>query len=390
VLLGSKGHDVTAAEFDPKVSIMTVTSSERDDLEKNDAFEVFDNVQFSPFPGGDDWWDRQPAPAPASPPPWARKSMRDVMRHNRAEQAWSTSTGKGVTIAVVDTGTDLTTGHFPHRSTFDKHPAFPDALRDDVGHGSMCAAIACGTDEGGGKYRGVAPNATLLTARSTLDSADLYVIYQGLLREKRSGAFPKGLVVSNSFGLYTCTAPTFPNGHPYVDLIRLCVANDIVFVFAAGNNHGFGLCKHPAPDDGPNTIWAANSIDEVITVGTVGIDESNQVPNTEHSNSSRGPGQWCSRKDKPDVVAPTYGEVVWGAGYRTMEWWGTSGACPQVAGLVALLLSEDPTLKPAGVRDLIRKTARPLTGPASCVGSGIIDAAEAISALTSPKGQGKP
>ena len=28
---------------------------------------------------------------------------------------------------------------------------------------------------------------------------------------------------------------------------------------------------------------------------------------------------------KPDVVAPTYGEVVWGNGYRVMEWWGQAG-----------------------------------------------------------------
>src|SRR5262249_51219167 len=152
--------------------------------------------------------------------------------------------------------------------------------------------------------------------------------------------------------------------------------------FAAGNNHAFGLCQHPETDDHPNTIWAVNSIDEVITVGTVDWDESNQAVGGEHANSSRGPGQWSIRQDKPDVVAPTYGEVVWGATYRRLEWWGTSGACPQVAGLAALLLSLHPALTPAQVQRLICANARPLPGkPATCVGHGIINCLATIQSV---------
>jgi subtilisin family serine protease len=64
-----------------------------------------------------------------------------------------------------------------------------------------------------------------------------------------------------------------------------------------------------------------------------------------------------------------------------MPWWGTSGACPQVAGLAALLLAVSPGLSPAQVADLIRKTCRPLGASATCVGAGLIDCEAAVAAI---------
>ena len=139
-----------------------------------------------------------------------------------------------------------------------------------------------------------------------------------------------------------------------------------------------GLCKFPAADSQPNTIWSVNSIDEVITVGTVDWNDSNQAAGGEHANSSRGPGQWSMLGNKPDLVAPTYGEVVWGGGYRRMEWWGTSGACPQVAGLAALLLEQDPTRTPAQIKEIIKQSAKHLGAPPGCVGAGLLDCRAAL------------
>lgn len=366
-----------AALDDPHVIIADREPNEVAELKASGHFDVYEDIQFKLF----DWWKRAPKAAPASTPWWATKTMNDVMDHIGATAAWATSTGRGVTIAVIDTGTDLSSNQFPNRSTQAICHSFPTAYADHVGHGSMCAAIACGTNTSGGRYKGVAPDATLLTARTDLTTSDLYLIFQDLLRLKRRGEFAGGLVVSNSYGLYTCTPPDFPEGHPYVDLVRLCVSEGIVFVFAAGNNHGDGLCKYSAQACSPNTIWAVNSIDEVITVGTVDKDNSNHAFGSEHSNSSRGPGQWSIRKDKPDVVAPTYGEVVWGGGYQRMEWWGTSGACPQVAGLAALMLAVNPNLRPEEIRAMIRASAqRPPGGNATCIGDGVIDCRRAVEA----------
>ncbi|WP_255607759.1 S8 family serine peptidase [Ancylobacter sp. Lp-2] len=115
-----------------------------------------------------------------------------------------------------------------------------------------------------------------------------------------------------------------------------------------------------------------------MSVGTVNRELSNCDRSTPHCNSSRGPGEWAALHPKPDCVAPTYGEVSWGASYRRGRWWGTSGACPQVAGLAALILSLAPAATPAQVADIIRKTCSLLEEGPHCVGRGLIDCEAAV------------
>ncbi|MCY1018468.1 S8 family serine peptidase [Pyxidicoccus sp. MSG2] len=59
---------------------------------------------------------------------------------------------------------------------------------------------------------------------------------------------------------------------------------------------------------------------------------------------------------------------------------GTSMATPHVAGAAALLMSARPDLKPAQVRDVLEKSARPLgpEGRDNQYGFGLVQAADAI------------
>ncbi|MBV9497451.1 MAG: S8 family serine peptidase [Acidobacteria bacterium] len=374
---GADFGTMTMAPTQPGIFIADVTDEDLRHLRERDHVEVYEDYQFHLFDDTETWKFDQPAPMMGEVP-WSGKTQADVLTAINAPAAWTKTRGQNVTIVIVDTG--VATQEGVHPSTLSISPTFNTAWEDAVGHGSMCAAIAAGSTDQGARYDGVAPDATILSARSTLLASDLYTIYTYLLTKYLGGSFPGGVVVSNSFGHYTCNAPTFPQGHPYVDLVRTCVQNGMLFVYAAGNNHATGLCNHPPATDAPNTIWATNSIDEVISVGTVNWNGSNQEPGA-HANSSRGPGQWSTRRDKPDVVAPTYGEVRWGSGYQVMEWWGTSGAAPQVAGLAALLLSIDSTLTPARIMQIIKSTARWTGGSSSCVGTGMIDCAAALAAI---------
>jgi serine protease AprX len=345
--------------------------------------QIFPDVQFKIFDDGLEpdpparFWE---APAPFAEPPNSG-SLADVMQHVRADRAWEVTKGRGVTIAVVDSGIAPSLPELPlgaKRSPVDPGGAYSGShWQDVVGHGSMCAVIAAGGG-GGSAFTGVAPEATVLSARSDLSSIDVSTIYTGLILAKRQHRIPGPLVISNSWGLYGCRSEGhMPQNHPFMDVILLAVAEGITVVFAAGNNH-VTVCKADPLGDKPNTIWGPNSHDKVLTVGTVNREDTNRDPTGPHKDSSRGRGEWAQLRDKPDCVAPTYGMVVWGNGRRYMPWWGTSGACPQVAGLAALIYSLNPRLRPEQVADIIRGSCRPLNEPALCVGSGVIDCEAAV------------
>lgn len=61
--------------------------------------------------------------------------------------------------------------------------------------------------------------------------------------------------------------------------------------------------------------------------------------------------------------------------------WGTSGAAPQVAGLLALLLSRDPSLSRDALFDIVLTTASDLGFAHSCQGHGLIDCRSALEQL---------
>ena len=368
----------------PNVLHASATDKMRAGLEATGA-KIFEDVQFDVLPGSDedhddvdeaDRWIQAPNPDATD-----GYSLRDVVEQVGAPRAWQHTRGEGATIAIVDTGVASTRPEFPpgQRSPIDLDSEFVGRhWSDPAGHGSMCAAIAAGSQAAGGRYDGVAPGATILAARSTLRTTDLADIYDELLRARVEGQIAGPLVVSNSYGLYVCTSlAVLPEDHPYMASVLAAVNNGIFVCFAAGNNH-HDVCKHDPYACDPNSIWGPNSHDEIVSVGTVNRELTNRDPSTPHVGSSRGPGEWANRTSKPDCVAPTYGEVPWGTVFRKMGWWGTSGACPQVAGAAALMLSACPSLTPSQVADGIRNTCSLLPEGKTCVGHGLLDCEAAV------------
>lgn len=367
--------------FAQKDVLTLEASDEEQERLKQIGAVVYEDVRFHPAM----------APGPQAPA-WADAaggehdilSLADVVEQINAPEAWKRTRGRGVTIAVVDTGVadglrEIDPGR---RSPIDLETAFKGKhWIDPDGHGSMCAAIAGGSRDKGGRYDGVAPEATILAARCQFLSSEIVDIYDELLRARVEKRLEGPLVITNSYALKTCFAPgELPEDHPYFGSILAAIDAGVFVCFAAGNNHHDLQCGHNPSACGPNSIWGANSHDRVLSVGTVNRRLTNCDPRTPHVNSSRGPGEWSRSTSKPDCVAPTYGEVPWGTTYKRMEWWGSSGACPQAAGLGALLLSIAPNLPPAAVADLIRGSCAPLPDGKNCVGHGVIDCAAAIDA----------
>jgi len=360
---------------DEKVLIAALAPSDLDRLAKHDV-EIIPSTQYEPLQAPDSVHvalDYHPL------------NMNDVMSHIKADQAWQESRGQDVHVAIVDTGVCGTLPEFGgnKKSAFNwSASSTDDPWTDTKGHGSMTAGIVAATNANGGKYNGVAPDSPIIPCKTSFDDTELYQIYEYLIGLVENGEV-KRLVVNNSYGRYICAPPSVRRDDPFPSILLRAISKGIVVVFAAGNNHVV-ICNNDPTQCGPNTIWSVNSFDEVLSVGTV--DRNNrmdQPPQTSggysHRDSSRGPGQFATANPKPDCVAPTYGEVVWGCGYVAMEWWGTSGAAPQVTGLAALILSKKPSLSVADVGDIIKKTCVPIGLAPTCAGAGLIDCLAAMS-----------
>ena len=126
---------------------------------------------------------------------------------------------------------------------------------------------------------------------SSLDyeaQADGDHIYEHLTELKRRGEIDGPLVISNSCGLRRREPPTRAlEDDPLAQVVLAAVDEGIPVVFGAGNHHHDELCRHDPTAAEPSTIWGVNSLDQVISVGAVDWNESNQDPTS--SETPPGP-----------------------------------------------------------------------------------------------------
>jgi serine protease AprX len=310
----------------------------------------------------------------------ANPSLDDVLNMIRAPQAWETSRGENITIAVVDTGVEGSRPEFPQTKRAGSwQPQGHQPWTDWQGHGTMCACIAAGTRASGGVFDGVAPDAQIIACKTYFYDSELAAIYDFLTDRARGG---ETIVATNSFGRKTGTPPPRPQDSDFIAALDEAIGAGIHVFFSAGNNHARAGGDPDACH--PNSVWLHKSRADVMAVATCRLDESMWY------YSSRGPGQFFGEpgtNEKPDVTAPTprNGRVVYGNGIRTLaNGWGTSGACPQAAGLAALLLSVRPHMTREQLFGKIAYSARDVGHLAHCQGAGVIDCEAALQMAFSP------
>lgn len=300
-------------------------------------------------------------------------SLDEVLTLVRAPEAWRISRGKGVLIAVVDTGIDGARLEFRERNRIGWADVGTDAWTDWEGHGTMVACVAAGSRKLGGDFDGVAPDAMIVSCRTNFFDSQLAACYDFLVDLAHQG---HRIVAINSFGTITGIPPEAPVDSDFLSALDDALRSNIVVVFSAGNYHG--LTGASDSDLGPNSIWLHKSRADVLTVAACGLD-GKVLP-----HSSRGPGQWFGQENtsfKPDVMAPSpvRGRVLYGSEAQILEnSWGTSSACAVVGGLAALILSVRPDLSAEAVLEIIRLTARPWGNGATCEGRGLVDCVAAL------------
>lgn len=318
--------------------------------------------------------------------------------------------GSGVRVCVIDTGID--SDHVMYGDRVDTAAGRDFANddndpEDDNGHGTNVAGIAVGgvgiSDERCGvptTLQGVAPAATLvgikvLGASGSGFTSDVIAGIDYAADQSASGGRCDVINLSLGGGVFGGAC----NGESSAIAANNAVANGVVVVASAGNEANANALGSPA------------CASDAIAVGAVFDDD---FPNCEHDDSSFS---WCAnaqcteilctdtnitadalicfsnRTDQLDVTAPgcvSTSAGVGSGGTGLVGQCGTSQAAPHVAGLAALLLSVDPTLTPAEVRQIIRDGAIDLGPPGFDIGYGYgrIDAIDALSLLAPCVGDG--
>ena len=282
-----------------------------------------------------------------------------------ATTAWESGlTGTGVKVAVIDSGVDLQHPDLAGRVAEAVDFTGSD-LTDYAGHGTHVASTIVGTGAASeGRYKGVAPGATLLSAKvCLLEGCPESSILAGMQWAAEQGA----TVANLSLG-----GEDTPGADPLEAAVHdLTAQYGTLFVIAAGNS---------GPDEG--TINSPGSAEDALTVGAV--SKSKELADF----SSRGPTT-TDADVKPDITAP--GVAIAAArssasdlppftddgAYASLN--GTSMATPHVAGAAVLLAQEHPGWTARQLKATLMSAAAPDADHTSYEqGAGFVDVARAI------------
>ncbi len=225
-------------------------------------------------------------------------------------------TGKGIKVAVLDTGFDAQHPDFAGRSVTAKSFVEGEDASDGHGHGTHCIGTSCGPRKvQGGRGYGVASEAEIFAGKvlgssgSGSDSSILAGIDWALENECH--------VISMSLGADVRTVHP-----PYVTAGRRALEQGTLIVAAAGNN-----AKRSAND--PGFVGAPANSPYIMAVGA--LDSSLQVADFSARTIEGRGGQ-------VDIAGPgvnIYSSWPGAERYNTIS--GTSMATPHVAGVAALL-----------------------------------------------------
>lgn len=309
-------------------------------------------------------------PTPGAEPPPIPDDPTDPVRAAEywldgagIREAWQTTRGEGVTIAVIDTGiakaspafVDAVTGGTDVSGSGTPDGRTPVGVIDSD-HGSWVASLAAarGEKDGTGMI-GVAPEADLLSV-SVGFGPSAAVPFVDQIAEGIRWAVDHGADVINLS--FTTNTPDWDES--WDDAFLYAFDHDVVVVVAAGNR-----------GSGTDRVGAPATIPGVLTVG--GVDQTGTA-SLEASTQGITIG----------ISAPSETLVGIGADGELDFWDGTSGAAPIVAGAAALVRSAHPELDAANVINRIIRTAIPVEGvtdvPDPLYGYGLLDASAAVSA----------
>ena len=305
--------------------------------------------------------------------------------------AWNISQGEGVTVAVIDTGVDYNhedlTGNiwinqaelhglagfdddgngyvddvrgwdFSGDFNYPPDPIQPDNDPSDYyGHGSHCAGIVAAVGNNNKGIIGVAPRAKIMPLK-IFPNAYTDVAVQAIKYAADNGA----RVLSNSWG------PPFRRASDpsLEDAVDYAYSRNCVLVFSAGNNNDDVAYYSPANYTKTIAVAATDRNDvktdfsnwgNKIDIAAPGGDSGNmlETPSGEHFYVNILSLRAEDTDMYEDVPNYTPGEFVLGNHYYRAR--GTSMSGPYVAGVAALIISQEPSRTPIDVKRVLFASA---------------------------------
>ena len=243
--------------------------------------------------------------------------------------------GKGVRIAVLDTGVALHPDIAHNIIYYKDYINQKSVAYDDNGHGTHICGILCGK----GKITGIAPNAELLVFK-ILDkngngkTADSLKALDWILKHHKK----------YNIRLLNFSMGYLSSGNPkmqikLIEKLEKLWDEGVTIVTAAGNN---------GPKE--NSVTVPGISRKVITVGSFGNDYRKYMS----TFSGRGPTTCCIVK--PEILAPGTDilSTCKNGGYERKS--GTSMSAPIVCGALALAYEKTPALTPVMLKILLYDT----------------------------------
>lgn len=267
---------------------------------------------------------------------WTQTSLARITSERR---------GAGVKVALLDTGIDLAHEDLVHaiRGGINFTSEYRSDYQDRIGHGTFCAGIIAGSDNGIG-ITGISPNIELYSVKVINDEG---VGSPDWMTCGVEWCIDHGMDIVNL---------SLENAKPYLPMdlaIRRGVEKGLIFVASAGNlgESDAPLAVRFYPASNPNVLSVA-ACDEMLQQAAFSVEN-----------------------EEVDVSAPGVNVASCFLGNRYAVMSGTSMAAPFVTGILALVRSQNPTLRFADIEKLLEKMCvdKGLPGKDPCYGWGVFD-----------------